>query len=286
MHDMRPVPAALLVSFLDDAALFPPGNAPMVAAVPAHARHRQAWYGPLVGYFVCPDVRLRELAAVLSQASFDLPVGVVVSRGPEAISAAVGEATELGLGLVAIEVPLGTGDGAAERARRAVRAIAGQPFDIQGYVEVPLGHERRAVLDALSTTPVAAKLRTGGLSAEGFPTEAEVASFLVDCATRDVPFKCTAGLHRAVRHRAEPEGFERHGIANVLVATAASLAGASEEELIVLLGEQDENTVAASLEQAVAARGRFRSLGTCSVEEPIDDLVRLGLVRPPAMAKS
>jgi hypothetical protein len=286
MHDMRPLPAALLVSLLDDAALFPPGTAPMVAAVPAHARHRESWYGSIVGPFVCSDVCLGELASVLRQSCSEVLVSVVVTKGPQAISAAAAEALELGIALAAIEGPLGTGDGAAERAKLAVGAIAEQPVEVQGYVEVPPGHERRAVLDALSATPVAAKLRTGGLSAQAFPTEAEVASFLADCAAREVPFKCTAGLHRAVRHRAEPEGLERHGIGNLLVATAASLAGASEDELIAILREQDEGSVVALLEQAVAARQRFRSVGTCSVEESIEDLVRLGLVRSPAAVES
>ena len=45
---------------------------------------------------------------------------------------------------------------------------------------------------------------------------------------RGVPFKLTAGLHRAVRSTA-PEGFEAHGVLNVLVTTCAgNLEGAKE----------------------------------------------------------
>ncbi|HJX44708.1 MAG TPA: hypothetical protein VJ352_13620, partial [Geodermatophilus sp.] len=48
----------------DDAALFPPGDAPMGVAVPAH-RELRARLGDLVGPFVVPAARLDELGAHL-----------------------------------------------------------------------------------------------------------------------------------------------------------------------------------------------------------------------------
>ena len=42
---------------------------------------------------------------------------------------------------------------------------------------------------------------------------------------RETPFKCTAGLHRAVRHTGD-DGFEHHGFLNVLVATRLPSTGA------------------------------------------------------------
>jgi hypothetical protein len=289
MQEMMPFPSALLQRLLDDAALFPPANAPMQEAVPAHVRHRESWYGSVVGPFVCPDVRLGELAGVLGLSTPAFPVSVVVSRGPEAIAAATSEAVALGLRLVAVEVPLGPAEGSAERARTAVRAIAEQPVALKGYVEVPRGSDSRHVLDVLAGTPVAAKLRTGGLIPTAFPTEAEVASFLAESAARSILFKCTAGLHRMVRHRAEPEGFERQGVANLLVATAAAVAGASQDELIELLCKRNEGEVVALLEgldDVAGMRQRFRSLGTCSVEEPVEDLVRLGVLTQSAPASA
>ncbi|WP_143517525.1 hypothetical protein [Pseudonocardia sp. MH-G8] len=54
-----------LAGMLDDAALFPPENAPMVTAVPAHRKHRASWYALLVGPFLVPAARLDELTAHL-----------------------------------------------------------------------------------------------------------------------------------------------------------------------------------------------------------------------------
>ncbi|MGW7584917.1 hypothetical protein ACWGLI_27800, partial [Kitasatospora sp. NPDC054769] len=39
----------LFHGLFDDAAVFPPGNLPIVDAVPAHRLHRAAWYAEAVG---------------------------------------------------------------------------------------------------------------------------------------------------------------------------------------------------------------------------------------------
>ena len=44
-----------------------------------------------------------------------------------------------------------------------------------------------------------AKMRTGGVTAEAFPTAAQVLRFLRACTEARVPFKATAGLHHPLR---------------------------------------------------------------------------------------
>ncbi|HEY6739250.1 MAG TPA: hypothetical protein VI076_10415, partial [Actinopolymorphaceae bacterium] len=78
----------LFAGLVDDAALFPPGDAPMEQAVPDHAVHRRAWYGPLVGPFLCTDRRLPELQAALGPTE-RLDLTVIVSGGAGAIEPAV-----------------------------------------------------------------------------------------------------------------------------------------------------------------------------------------------------
>ena len=41
---------------VDDAAVFPPGNAALPDAVAAHREHRAAWYADLVGPLLVPAV--------------------------------------------------------------------------------------------------------------------------------------------------------------------------------------------------------------------------------------
>ncbi len=128
-----------------------------------------------------------------------------------------------------------------------------------------------------------AKHRTGGVEAHLFPSEAGLASAIEACLDREVAFKCTAGLHRAVRHRAEATGFEHHGFLNVLLATRASLDGGGPAAVAEVLAESDPDVVAARVRElgadAVArTRSWFRSFGCCGVEDPWADLVALGVV--------
>ncbi|WP_199752224.1 hypothetical protein [Actinoplanes sp. ATCC 53533] len=76
---------ALFAGLFDDAALFPPGNAAMRAAVPAHVAHRAAWYAEVVGPFICPDTRLAELARCDGR----VPVSIIVTGGSTTVDAAV-----------------------------------------------------------------------------------------------------------------------------------------------------------------------------------------------------
>ena len=115
---------------------------------------------------------------------------------------------------------------------------------------------------------------------EGHPDEAELARLLHAAVAAGVPFKCTAGLHHAVRHTSA-EGFQQHGFLNVLLATHTLLSGAGPEEAADVLAERDGPALAARIgalthEEAVSVRRAFRSFGTCSVTEPLEDLVVLG----------
>lgn len=284
---MSRVVPRVLTRLVDDAALFPPGNAPMSRAVPAHDAHAGAWYADVVGPFLCPDTRLPELVAALAARPpgvGPLSVGVIVTRGPDGLAEALAAvADEPGLALAALDVPLPTGASAAA-ARHAVDAAAAMvPEGVPVFVEGPRDGAVAEVLDVLAVSGHHAKLRTGGTVAEAFPSEAEVAAFVRACLDRGVAFKCTAGLHRALRHTAPDTGFEHHGFANVLLAVHTGVGGGTPAELGAVLAERDEQAVVGALRaldpRAVdATRTWFRSYGTCSVDEPVDDAVRLGLL--------
>ncbi|WP_199752226.1 hypothetical protein [Actinoplanes sp. ATCC 53533] len=161
------------------------------------------------------------------------------------------------------------------------------PTGIPVYVEVPWGAAQPGALDALAGTGAHAKLRTGGSTAAAFPTEAALAAAIAGCLDRDLAFKCTAGLHHALRHSASDTGFEHHGFLNVLLATAALLDGADTTHAAEILAERSADALADAarrLSEAHVARLRdvFRSFGTCSITEPLTDLTALGLLDPPA----
>ena len=262
----------------DDAALFPPGDAPMAAAVPAH-RALRARLGDQVGPLVVPAARLGELAEHLGDGE---PIGVsLIAAAGDLPAAAVRVTSRPGLTLAAVEVSV-VADAAV--ARDSVRVLDDVlPVGVPAAVELPRSEARDEVLDVLAGTRHRAKLRTGGVRAALFPSREELAATLAACVARGVALKCTAGLHSAVRHTDPATGFDHHGFLNVLLAVSSLTTGAPVEIAAEHLGETDAGVVVAALrtwtpESAARARAVFTSFGTCSVLEPVDDLVRLSLL--------
>ena len=272
---------ALFTKLFDDAALFPPGDAPMAVAVPAH-RELRARVGELTGPFVVPAARLDELVEHLGDGE---AFGVSLIATAADLPAAVARVdSHTGVVLAAVEVPVAGDAVTAEEIVRVLDDVLDQT--VPAAVEVPRTDARDGVLDVLTGTRYRAKLRTGGLRPELFPAPQEFAATLDACVTRGLGFKCTAGLHHAVRHTDPVTGFEHHGFLNVLLAVSALTAGAPAGIAADHLRETDGGTLVSALrtwspERAGRVRATFTSFGTCSVLEPVDDLVALGLLPLP-----
>jgi hypothetical protein len=274
----------LLGGLCDDAALFPPGNLPLAEAVPAHVAHLTSPHRGLVGPFIVSAVDVPALGPLLAGAddrSFEVAVTVPEpSRLPAALAAA---ASVPQVRVVALEVAVPAGVDPAQVVPTLDAAVADHP-GLEVYVELPRDERRPALLAALAGSRHHAKLRTGGVRADLYPQEQELAAAVVACVATGLAFKATAGLHHAVRNTDPATGFEQHGFLNVLVAVDAAQRGASTAEVVALLAERDADTVAAGVarlaERAAPVRDAFRSFGTCSIDDPRDELTALGLLDP------
>ncbi|SET27242.1 hypothetical protein [Geodermatophilus poikilotrophus] len=267
---------SLFAGLFDDAALFPPGDAPMAAAVPAH-RELRARLGDLVGPFVVPAARLGELSAHLGDDAAPFGVSLIAAAGDLPAAAARVDAHP-GLVLAAVEVPVASD---AATAREAVRVLDGVlPDGVPAAVELPRTAARDEVLDVLTGTGRRAKLRTGGVRAALFPSPEELAAGLAACVARGVALKCTAGLHSAVRHTDPATGSTHHGFLNLLAACDALAAGGPAAAAERWLRQDDTGALVGgwSPDRVARARAVLTSFGTCSVLEPVDDLVSLGLL--------
>ena len=271
--------ALLYRGLFDDAALFPPGNAPLGRALPAHREHRAGHRAQYVGPFLVSDARVAELRTLLDREEGEhepLETVVTVPGGAEAVPEAVAAADDARLRLVGLEVaaaPGGVGDVTEALARHL-------PAGVSAYVEISRQGQVPADLTELAGTGHHAKFRTGGVLAQAHPGEAELAANLHASVGAGSSFKCTAGLHHAVRHTT-PEGFEQHGFLNVLLATSALLEGATAADAEAVLAERDGPALAGAAsritgERAERVRATFHSFGTCSITEPLEDLVVLG----------
>lgn len=276
---MSPTFSAAWSGLVDDAAIFPPGDVPLPDAVDAHVGRRDEWYADLVGSFVVTDTKVPEILTPLRLA-------VVVSGGAGGVEPALRLAERGGHEVAGVEVALRDLDDLAGNARRVATAAdgCGVPPE-QVYVELPhvpdTGSWLRAA-DAVAEGGLRLKFRTGGLETHLFPPAHALARWIDAALDRETPFKCTAGLHNAVRHTGD-DGFEHHGFLNVLVATVRAFDGAGTHEVVELLEERDPDAVVAAADDEDLTRARrwFTSFGSCSVIEPLDDLLALGLLEKP-----
>ena len=275
---------------VDDAAVFPPGDAPLPEALASYVGRRNDWWADLVGSFVVTDTALPDITE-------DVPVSVVVTGGAGAIGGALAYAAKKGRRVAALEIALRDPDDLAGNARRvqaavdAARADGALDDETLVYVELPQTDADRgwlAAADVVAEGEHRLKFRTGGLEADRFPTSATLAGWIDAALDRETPFKCTAGLHHAVAHVDHATGFAHHGFLNVLLATRQAFDGASTAEVATLLSDHYPNDLVALARAAqqsgelAGARRWFTAFGCCNVSEPLDDLIGLGLVEPPA----
>lgn len=242
---MKPSLRALLDSLIDYAGLFPPASLPIDKAVANYARYREGPHAWALGRFVAP-------AAKLGDVPIEFPVSALST--PDDLPDV--DVVEVKAGNVAEVEKV-----AATRGDRAV------------FVEI----NDLALLDPIKRHGLFAKLRTGGTSTDAFPSSQSVAAFIRACADKHVPFKATAGLHHPIRSK------DMHGFLNVFLA--AALPQYAERILA------DENTRAFAFDDGGiwwhdlrvttneirrVRENVFLSFGSCSFEEPIDDLRELG----------
>lgn len=284
--------AALLDGLVDYAGLFPPAGLTMPAAVRNYAAYRAGAQRGMLARFVVPVARLEELgreaAALRSAGEPAWPLAVLAGAADAAALDAFERGHRGAFVIDAIEAK-------AERVPEIMalaRALGGRTV----YVEVPLREDPEALLVALKANGLRAKIRTGGVTPEAFPTPEQVLRFLATCVRRGLPFKATAGLHHPLRgeyaltYAPDAARGDMFGFLNVFLVAAFLHAGVDSARLAPLLTERD----AAQLQvtpagvswrgltldaaQLRAARQLAGSFGSCSFEEPVQDLAALSLL--------
>lgn len=285
---------ALLAGLIDYAGLFPPAGLPLADAAMNYLSYRKSERAWMLGRFVLPAARLNEVAGT------EMTVAALGRGGPGrdfvdglfSDFALIEEAREASGGRLTVDVLETKLPPEYVASPGAIRPFLTAPCEmaeregVKLFLEVPAGAER--VVEALAgigsgpDTP-GVKLRAGG---DAVPTAEHVAAALWGCSAEGLEFKATAGLHHPLRRANE------HGFLNVFVAGVLIAAGSlTPKETVELLGERSPENFdfrddglswrgrPATLAQVVEARRLFvRSFGSCSFDEPNDDLRALGLM--------
>ncbi len=262
----------LFTGLFDDASMFPPQDEPVQSAVVGHLTHRAAWYADMIGPFVCSAARVTTVDALVARSGVDrIDVSMVVVDGLDGLRRALDWAGSCAhVNLAAIEIPLGVHD--LHDALRQLTPLLAE--DRLVYLEIPVQRVNEHYVHDLAPTGVRLKLRTGGTAIEAFQTEENLAKPIVLCAAERLGQRDSATL------------FEHHGFLNVALAARVAAATGSPGATAALLAERDPHALAYRIADltptdVLATRALFSSFGTCSISEPIDDLLGMGLVSVP-----
>jgi hypothetical protein len=173
---------SLLTNLIDYAGLFPPAKLDMAETVRNYAEYLASDDSWMLGRLIVPVSRLDEFEetalAALRQSAID-------ETTPWRISALASTA------------------GTTELQADLVR-IAGfnhkHEDDEAGLAVINISEDPRKLITAMTDGDCGAKVRTGGTTAEAYPSAADLARFIHACAAANVPFKATAGMHHPLYH--------------------------------------------------------------------------------------
>jgi hypothetical protein len=295
----------LMEGLIDYAGLFPPAELSMRDAVANYNRYVHGSDSWMLGRFVLPATRLAEFESILSEIVHEPP------QRPWLLSVLIESASQSDKFTAALKaiadfnarqrargpawVLIDTLEGRASTPLEVREAVERVPQEFALFIELPLTPDLPALLDELqrvqATRRAMAKIRTGGISPNAIPSTDRVSAFIAGCAQRGLGFKATAGLHHAIRAEyrltycdPSPRAI-MYGFLNVFIAACAALDNPDDFARIdLILMETDPQQFQFgdelirwrdqrwSLAKIGAMRQIVPAFGSCSFDEPLDDL--------------
>ena len=297
---------ALLDEAIDYAGMFPPCALQLEPALQNHAsyvRSSEAW---MLNGFVLPVGQFNAATKFISQFDPSHPLRIA-ALGPKTTNAegfldalkdataAIRSFSRSDVDLVSVShLEMFLPDDVDPASLKEARSIVGElpmfweapPEKAEQTIALIAGH------NSDNDTPTFGyKLRTGGVTADAFPTSAQIACALVTAATHQLPIKFTAGLHHPIRQFRDEVKTKMHGFLNVL--GAAVLAAEHQwdaDHAVTMLEDEDPRSFSFTddffawrdwkidTERLQRRRKFVKSFGSCSFDEPRDDLRALDLL--------
>lgn len=291
---------ALLTGIVDYAGLFPPSQVSMPEAVINYATYKNSNYNWMLGRFVVPAARLDE---------FFESANDFISRdnGGDVWRLSVLAGEDIYDSLRKIE-NFNARNGArvvgdvlevrANTESKIENTVNALPPNLTAYFELPLDERLPDLVCGLAIRGQRAKIRTGGVTPQDYPSVKSIVRFIRTCLAANVPFKATAGLHHPLRcfkpltYEPDAPTGTMNGFLNMFLTTAFARYGFKPIVLEQILSDEsaqsfkfDESGVwwrneyflnNSQLERA--RRQNIISFGSCSFTEPIEDLQDLNLL--------
>jgi len=297
---------ALLRRSIDYAGMFPPcslGLEPALRNQGEYVRSPDTW---MLGAFVLSTEQCDAIKQLLSEFDAQHPLRVAALgpktgstdaflKGIGAAHAAIRSLSKHNGDLVSIShLEMFLPHGVDVAMLKEARSILG---DLPVFWEAPPDRAEQTIAllakfnsDADSAT-FGYKLRTGGVTADAFPTSVQIAKALVTPATSQLPIKFTAGLHHPLRQHREEVQTKMHGFLNVLGAAVLAVEHQWDiNQTAMMLEDEDARSFSFADDffawrewridiKRLQFRRRFVvSFGSCSFDEPREDLRALNLM--------
>lgn len=296
---------ALLEHSIDYAGMFPPCSLELEPALTNHARYVRLHDRWMLNAFVLPVGQFDAAKQFLPQ--FDPMHPLCISAlGPKAENAtafrealvetdeAIRSLSAHNVDLVSIcQVEMFLPEDVDSSLLKEARSIMGS---LPVFWEAPAERAERTIAllaeyNSNADDPTFGyKMRTGGVTTDAFPKSAQIAAALVVPVPHQVPIKFTAGLHHPLRQYREEVQTKMHGFLNVLGAAvlaaehrwdAAQTTAMLEDEGVSSFKFDNEFFAWRDWKidiQRLRDRRRFvTTFGSCSFDEPLDDLRALKL---------
>ncbi len=300
-----PALRTLVTGVVDYAGLFPPASLDMATAVANYANYRASDEAWMLGRFVVPVAKVDEWHAAVAA----LPIAQRQAWDGARLSALLsGEFASEAAQIAAFNADAAFGtiidvaEGRTGTADTVLATAAAMPDDVMLYCELPHASDPLSLLEAVRSANVRAKIRTGGVAPDAFPTPDEIVRFLRRCVECGVTAKATAGLHHPLRgefrltYAPDAERVMMYGYLNVFLAAAALSIGADDAIARAILTEMRSESFAVRDDAVVFAPDGVETVtllqpslaamrangvvafGSCSFREPVDELGSLFLV--------
>ena len=285
----------LLSEIIDYAGLFPPSQLSMAVAVQNYAEYLKSEHSWMLGRFIVPVANLDKFI-LEAEKYFDgiNPWRLSVIMGENALGdlEKVNNFNRKNEGKFVIE----TLEIKADSAEFITQIDKFLPKNLLVYFEIPPTEILTEFMTALAITRNRAKMRTGGITPNAFPSTDAIIQFIRICIAANVPFKATAGLHHPLRcikpltyEDDAPKG-TMHGFLNLFLSAAflrQSLNNAFVHKLMNETEAKDfrfeddkilwqDHSINLTIIKLLRERNAI-SFGSCSFTEPIEDLQNLGI---------
>ena len=295
---------ALLNRSIDYAGMFPPCSLELGPSLKNQAEYVRSTDSWMLSTFVLPIAKFGDATESISQFDKHHPLRVSalgaktenakdffneLKNAAEIIRSFQNQHVDL-VSIVQLEM-LAPADVDLAKLNEAAALLA--DLKLQTFWETPAesAEQTIALLARAKQSTFGYKLRTGGVTADAFPGSVQITRAILASTKHHIPIKFTAGLHHPVRGFRDEVKTEMHGFLNVLGAGVLSAEHHWDEaQTVEMLEDQRSSsfefhdTVFAwrdweiTLDRIKARRKFVTSFGSCSFDEPREDLRALNLL--------